>query len=200
MKQLESHAPVRGAGGGAGRARTLRWSRPHPRAEHCTREPITGHAVASQPRPEPRPSRQVGDNLGAEAPSARARPRAPALTSAARTARSRRGLPRAAEGLRDLLRKSAPREGLSAPWGARREPPPDLRLGSTSPAPGTPGRGHNGPPALHASSPVRASCTPAGSRHQAPGSARPPSAHDIRPGPAPLREEDGAGTRFRRAQ
>ena len=131
---------------------------------------------------------------------ARARPRAPALTSAARTARSRRRLPRAAEGLRDLLRKSAPREGLSAPWGVRREPPPDLRLGSTSPAPGTPGRGHNGPPALHASSPVRAPCTPAGSRHQAPGSARPPSAHDIRPGPAPLREEDGAGTRFRRAQ
>lgn len=36
VKQLESHAPIRGAGGGAGRARTLPESRPHPRAEHCT--------------------------------------------------------------------------------------------------------------------------------------------------------------------
>ena len=127
--------------------------------------------------------------------TAPARSRAPALTSEARTARSWR-LPRAAESLRDLLRKSAPGEGLPRELAEN----PRLTSGSTSPAPGTPGRGHNGPPALHASSPVRAPCAPAGSRHQAPGSARPPSARDIRPGRAPLRAEDGAGTRFRRAQ
>lgn len=125
----------------------------------------------------------------------RAHPRAPALTSAARTARSRR-LPRAVESLRDLLRKSAPGEGLPR----ERAENPHLTSGSTSPVPGTPGRGHNGPPALHASSPVRAPCTPAGSRHQAPGSARPPSVRDIRPGRAPLRAEDGASTGFTRAQ
>lgn len=152
--------------------------------------------MAAQPRPEPRPSRRVGDNLGAGAPRARihVHPRSP-------WRRAQRGLGASPERRRvsGISCERAHRERGSQLPGERAEKP-RLTSGSTSPAPGTPGRGHSGLPALHASSPVRAPCTPAGSRHQAPGSALPPSPRDNRLGPAPLRAEDGAGTRFRRAQ
>lgn len=75
-----------------------------------------------------------------------ARPRVPALTSAARTAWSRR-LPRAAQCLGDLLEmRTRGRGGLSSAGCAETRPQPDPR--PVSPALGAQERGHNGLPAL----------------------------------------------------
>lgn len=122
------------------------------------------------------------------------RPARQALTSAARTAWSRR-LSRAAQSLRDLLEMRARERGRSAPQAEGSDAPPS-RPPQGSPAPGAPGRSRSGPPAPRAASPARGPGTPAGPRPPAPGSAHPPSAHGTRPAPAPLRAE----ARLRRAQ
>lgn len=145
----------------------------------------------------PAQSRARRGELGGTGPRwfrAPARPRAPALTSAARTAWSRH-VPRAAQMLRDHLEmRTRGREGLNAPGRAETRPQPLPR--PASPALGAQGRGHNGPPALRSASPVRVPCTPAGPHPREPDSARPPSARGIPPRPVPLRAESG----FRRAQ
>lgn len=163
-------------------------SRPRPRAEHCTQNQSQRKA-ALRPLPEPRPLLR---SAGCAHPPLSHRRRLAGFTSAARIARSPRLLG-GPQGLWNHLGESAWGEALSFPTAHADTPRP---FPLTSPAPCAWGRGHSCPSALPAASRVRAPCAPAGPRLQAPDSARPPSALDIRPGPGPLR----ARARLRKAQ
>lgn len=189
MRPLEPGAPVRRAEGGAGCQRAAR----------CLQATPRGGALYSRanhrPQGGPAQSRARHGERGADGVAGAPRARPPARRSPRRRAQRGLGASPAPRRVSGISWGRGHREGGAQLPRARAETP-----SPTSPAPGAQGRGHGGPPALRADSPVRALRTPAAPRPRAPDSARPPPARGLRPGPASLRAEDGAEARFRRAQ